>query len=149
MTFFNSGFQSPTTMPFRPHSSQTRRMQEMIDKYGRSHNIQDSLRTSTPPHIPNVPSTILLTGPTGNLGTDILALLLLSPSVRKIYAFNRPSKEGSVRDRIAAKFQSKGLNSALKLLFSDRFVALEGDLRRDDLGLEANQLQEVITLVLP
>ena len=66
-------------------------MEELVSRY-----------TSTfPAHVPIIPvpekDTVLVTGTTGALGSAVLASLVESPDVVKIYALNRPNhrREGS------------------------------------------------------
>ncbi|KAF9070458.1 male sterility protein-domain-containing protein [Rhodocollybia butyracea] len=99
----------------------------------------------------SVPSTtvVLLTGSTGNLGAQILATLLSTESVSKVYTLNRPSSKLSIEQRHKERFEDKGLNSSL--LSSKKLVLLEGESSQPKLGLTDvvyGQLQESLTLVI-
>lgn len=83
-------------------------------------------------------AVVLLTGSTGNLGSHILASLLASSRVRKVFTLDRGT---SPRDRLKASFKDRGL--ALDLLQSAKLVTLTGDLAKSDLGLGVQVLQEV------
>lgn len=68
---------------------------------------------------------VLLTGSTGNLGSDILVSLLREKSVVKIYVFNRP---GDAKKRQEERFVDKGLDPSLLTREGGKIVWLEGDL---------------------
>lgn len=86
-------------------------------------------------------SSVLLTGCTGNLGSDILALLLIDPNVSKVCALNRHSSKGSASARVHAQFVKKNLDVALLQLTKLSFA--EGDTALHNLGLEEGQYEEV------
>ncbi|KAG5652421.1 hypothetical protein H0H81_005069 [Sphagnurus paluster] len=92
------------------------------------------------------PTSILLTGTTGNLGSYILALLIADPKVARIYALNRSSARGPAVERIAAQFQKKGLD--VTALRSDKVSFIEGDTTKSDLGIDACLYNEVEYLVV-
>ncbi|KAG5644717.1 hypothetical protein DXG03_007941 [Asterophora parasitica] len=114
------------------YADQLDHMERLIEEYSRS-----KVSTPGPSQPPRrrgpVTSSILLTGSTGNLGSDVLALLLRDPSVTKIYALNRRSSRGPASERVRAQFSAKGLDVAA--LESEKLVYLEGDATQDDLGL--------------
>ncbi|KAF5362791.1 hypothetical protein D9757_011015 [Collybiopsis confluens] len=93
---------------------------------------------------------VLLTGSTGNIGTELLAGLVLSDSVERVYAFNRRSSSGSsILDRHRERFEDKGLD--VSLLDSSKLVFLEGDTSADDLGLSQDilyQLRQNLTIIV-
>ena len=88
-------------------------------------------------------AVVLLTGSTGNLGSHILASLLESSRVRKVFTLDRGT---SPRDRLKASFKDRRL--ALDLLQSAKLVTLTGDIAKSDLGLDVQVLQEVSIRVL-
>ncbi|KAI5884843.1 acetyl-CoA synthetase-like protein [Schizophyllum commune H4-8] len=88
-----------------------------------------------------LPATVLLTGTTGNLGAEVLAMLLKDDRVSRIYTLERAGKT-PVRERQHARFADKGFD--LSLLDSTKLVALEGDLSAEMLG----QSDEIITEML-
>ncbi|PPQ75779.1 hypothetical protein CVT24_002640 [Panaeolus cyanescens] len=89
-----------------------------------------------------------ITGTTGNLGSYLLSSLLCSDKVTKLYAFNRRGS-GSIRQRHVAALQDKGLD--VKVLDDKRLILLEGDLSKDNFGLDPKiyeQLRINVTLFL-
>lgn len=83
-------------------------------------------------------AVVLLTGSTGSLGSHILAFLLASPAVRKVYTLDRGVDS---KDRLKSSFTQRGL--PVDSLQSDKLVALVGDLSKSDLGLGESVLKEV------
>ena len=85
---------------------------------------------------------VLVTGSTGSLGCHLLAQLVSRTEVRRVYAFNRPSKDGTaLRRRQEAELLVQGLSA--QVLDSDRVVLLEGDLAQPMFGLPENVYSEV------
>ncbi|KAJ7195361.1 putative aminoadipate reductase [Mycena pura] len=85
---------------------------------------------------------VLLTGSSGSLGSQILALLLAEESVAHIYAFNRPSSRGlSSPERHRSAFQDRGLDTTL--LSSPKLSFVEGYTNLADLGLAADLYAEI------
>ncbi|KAJ7625710.1 hypothetical protein FB45DRAFT_922118, partial [Roridomyces roridus] len=80
-------------------------------------------------------TVILLTGTTGALGSHILAMLLESASVQRVYAFNRRGRT-PISERQNDAFVDRGLNT--ELLSSGKLAYLEGDTAKADLSLPAN-----------
>ncbi|KAG5649393.1 hypothetical protein H0H81_004129, partial [Sphagnurus paluster] len=86
----------------------------------------------------STPAVVLLTGSTGNLGSEVLAALLKDERVERIYAFNRPSKSGvTAVDRHVASFKDRGFD--LAFLESDKLVYVSGDATEPNLGLDDGQ----------
>ncbi|RDB25024.1 Non-reducing polyketide synthase azaA [Hypsizygus marmoreus] len=85
--------------------------------------------------------TVLLTGSTGHLGTDILAILLADVKVHKVYTLNRRSSEGPTSERHHGKFKSKQLDT--KLLKSRKLMSLDGDTSLANLGLDTSSYEEL------
>ncbi|KZV99483.1 acetyl-CoA synthetase-like protein [Exidia glandulosa HHB12029] len=84
----------------------------------------------------------LVTATTGGLGTNLLAQLLGTPYVDKVYALNRPGQSGtSLLNRHKAAFMDRGVDPSL--LDSDKFVLLEGDTTREDLGINSTVYDEM------
>ncbi|KAG6872432.1 hypothetical protein C0995_009766 [Termitomyces sp. Mi166 len=84
---------------------------------------------------------VLLTGSTGNLGSQILAALLKAGSVDKIYAFNRPANNETLFDRHRRRFRDIGLDTGV--LESKKLILVTGDSTRPDLGVERELYKEV------
>lgn len=83
-------------------------------------------------------AVVLLTGSTGNLGSHILASLLLCPWVSKVFTLDRGT---SPREKLKASFKDRGL--VLDLLQSEKLVTLTGDLTKSNLRLDIQVLQQV------
>jgi hypothetical protein len=134
---------------------------DMIVKY--THGIPPSIEgaeTDFPKY-----KTVLLTGSTGGLGSELLRILLVSERISHIYVLNRPSLPGKTSqcrqsdafiDRydlilfpegcLVADILSRGFDAAC--LSSSRLVFLEGDASQPYLGLDAAAYDEVRTGVL-
>lgn len=81
----------------------------------------------------------LITGSTGNLGSQIMETLLRDDSVTRIYAVNRVSGNPLVKH--VDRFIDKGFDVAL--LKSEKIVFLESDISQPGLGLSKEAYQEV------
>ena len=66
------------------------------------------------PSPPKCPVTVLLTGSTGHLGSEILALLLTDERVERVYTLDRAGKQ-NLRDRArkGAWLVERGSNSCM------------------------------------
>jgi len=85
---------------------------------------------------------VLLTGSTGNLGAQLLELLLQDPKVKTVYTLDRPaSGSKSVADRQAQRFADKGLDTTL--LNASKLVRLEGEASHKNLGLKSAVYEEL------
>lgn len=93
---------------------------------------------------------VLLTGGTGSLGSNILARLIESPQVSKIYSLSRRSSDKTtVEDRQKKSFEREGLDQSL--LKSSKVRLLEGDpsLSNFDLTLDVyEELQSSVTHII-
>lgn len=107
----------------------------MIDKY--SQDIRQPVYASCGQS--SEPIAVLLTGSTGNLGSQILAVLLADPKIGKVYTLNRPVPNSP--DRQAKSFQDRGL--PVSLLAQGKLVPLFGDYSRADFGLDEERWEEV------
>ncbi|KAG6888349.1 hypothetical protein C0995_009042 [Termitomyces sp. Mi166 len=115
-------------------------IEAMIEKYSVGLEASPSCGTFSAPKS----KVILLTGSTGNLGSQILADLLLDPSVERVYALNRASTgSASVLERQTERFVDKALD--VKLLESDRLFFVKGDTTLPRLGLSDELYNEVST----
>ncbi|KAG6906942.1 putative NRPS-like protein biosynthetic cluster [Tephrocybe rancida] len=113
-------------------------IEAMIEKYSAG---LESSTSSAKPFVAPKRKVVLLTGSTGNLGSQILADLLLDPSVERVYALNRASAGASMLDRHNVRFEDKALN--VDLLQSDRLVFVEGDTALPGLGLQEELYDEI------
>ncbi|KAG6840183.1 putative secondary metabolism biosynthetic enzyme [Blastosporella zonata] len=114
------------------------RIEEMIDKYS------VGLDNSTPntAFSRTGPAVVLLTGSTGNLGSEILAALLKDMRVDRVYAFNRQSQGTlSVEQRQFKAFKERGLKT--ELLDSEKLTYISGDSTQRNLGLDPSQYTQL------
>ncbi|KAJ7054635.1 putative aminoadipate reductase [Mycena amicta] len=96
---------------------------------------------------------VLLTGSTGNLGSELLAALLQNPRISRVYALNRSNTHISTIERQRESFRKRGLDTRLGLLDSDsaKLVFVDGAMETESLGLDAeryNQLRSSVTLII-
>ena len=74
---------------------------------------------------------VLMTGSTGNVGSQVLATLLADKRITKVYALNRPSTVSYNRQQAA--FLDRGLDAWL--LEDTKFTELVGDISKEYFGL--------------
>lgn len=116
-------------------------MRAMVEKYTATFPAFHRNETRPSPDS-DAGDVVLVTGTTGSLGSHLLNQLVSRSEVRRIYAFNRPSKDRTtLRQRQEAVFLEHGLSA--QLLSSDRVVLLEGDLAQPMFGLPENIYNEV------
>jgi Male sterility protein len=120
-------------------ASRGRELQTLVDKYTESFPTRLALNGSARPLPPG--DIYLLTGTTGGLGSNMLGHLLETPTVVRIYAFNRPSKSATSEARQLSAFRQRGLNT--NLLSNEKLVYIEGDLSKPAFGLGDKQYGEV------
>ncbi|KAG6902731.1 hypothetical protein C0995_012395 [Termitomyces sp. Mi166 len=114
-------------------SRESAAMEAMIAKY--SSGLETPLPNTTQSSASSS-AVVLLTGSTGHLGSQILAMLLDDSRVEKVYAYNRPPKTGTktLLQRHSEKFEEIGLN--VELLKSEKLVLISGDAAEPSLGLD-------------
>ncbi|KAF8906327.1 male sterility protein-domain-containing protein [Mucidula mucida] len=79
---------------------------------------------------------VLVTGTTGFLGTGILAKLLESPDVRRIYAINRSAKDGTALEaRHRAAFEERGYDP--RLIDLPKLLLVETSITERGLGVDS------------
>ncbi|CUA71917.1 L-aminoadipate-semialdehyde dehydrogenase [Rhizoctonia solani] len=83
---------------------------------------------------------VVVTGTTGGLGSHLLAQLLESDKVEKVWAMNRKSSKGN-REREIGSFEDKQLD--VSLLKSEKLVFMDTDLEDPKLGLSDRAYDEV------
>jgi FlaA1/EpsC-like NDP-sugar epimerase len=92
-----------------------------------------------------LPTIVLLTGSTGNLGSYLLSTLVHQQNVNRIYCLNRRSTmRVDLAERQKKTLGELGLDTSI--LSSPKVVLLEGDVAQDRLGLENDIFEEVIAL---
>ncbi|KAI0749979.1 male sterility protein-domain-containing protein [Daedaleopsis nitida] len=98
---------------------------------------------SRPPSLRPRPKTgkdvVLITGTTGNFGSDLLENLLREDTIGKIYAVNRRGSQALERQKAA--FREREFDETI--LDSERFIMVEGDLGAPWLGIEPTLLEEI------
>ncbi|KZV94434.1 acetyl-CoA synthetase-like protein [Exidia glandulosa HHB12029] len=87
---------------------------------------------------------VLVTGTTGGLGSNLLALLLKDPAVEKVYAVNRAGTK-ALKDRHEENFKDRGLD--VELLKNGKVVFLEASTSKPGLGIDAKVYDEIRTSV--
>ncbi|KAL1699760.1 hypothetical protein EV121DRAFT_295858 [Schizophyllum commune] len=107
--------------------------------------------TTLPKYVPakvakplEYPVSVLLTGTTGNLGAEILQMLLKDGRVERIYTLERPGS-ASVVERQRARFVDKGFG--LSLLDSKKLVPLQGDVCAERLGQSEEVFKEMLNTI--
>lgn len=83
---------------------------------------------------------VLITGTTGSLGCYLLATLLSSPDIRRVYALNRRSRHG-LKDRQRNALTERGLDGGI--VESTKLVLLVGDIAKSMMGLPVDVYTEV------
>jgi hypothetical protein len=83
---------------------------------------------------------VLITGTTGNLGSQVLESMLRDKRVERVYVLNRPSSGESMKKHLE-RFEDKGFDG--RLLASSKLVLLEGDVAKDGLALPKEVYAEV------
>lgn len=115
-------------------------IEKMIEKY--SAGLHSGVTLQPIQGLPKAPVVVLLTGSIGNLGSQILSLLLKAENVGRVYAMNRPSSTLSMIQRHKERFVDRGLETSL--LQSKKLVFVEGDTSRPYLGLQESFYDEVV-----
>jgi hypothetical protein len=127
------------TSPAGDQSSVIEEIHSMIQKYN-SNWTDDKVF----PMIGAQPSKefVVLTGGTGALGSYLLALLLETVNVEKVWVLNRKSKDGSMgaKERQRVAFDDKLLD--VRLLEHTKLAIWEADLGSEMLGLKKEQYEE-------
>ena len=85
--------------------------------------------------------TVLVTGTTGSLGTQLLAQLIRMPTVTRVYALNRGEPE-ETRRRQENAFERQAISSSVAR--STKVVYLQGDITSSALGLGLKTRDEVL-----
>jgi Male sterility protein len=99
-------------------------------------------------HVPTSPAVdgevFLVTGTTGALGSAVLAVLVATESVRKIFAFNRPSSSKGIVERQKEALKSRGYDPEIAV--SSKVTLVEGKLDGSGLGVDQALEDEVYIL---
>ena len=130
----------------RAEGSQVAAIEEMINKYSFSpkplDNDASAITIEDESGTADRNVVVLLTGSTGNLGSQVLEDLLLDSAIHRVFTLNRASSSSkSQLDRHSDRFRDKGLD--LNVLQSKKWTPLEGDLALEGLGLSEAVYKEV------
>ncbi|GJJ11665.1 putative NRPS-like protein biosynthetic cluster [Clathrus columnatus] len=124
------------------------RMEDLIKKYTQQWPVHTP-RPVTIKEDDGSGDVVLLTGSTGGLGSQLLARLLVSHQVSKVYAFNRPQQQKSSYERHVEVFLDRG--NDVELLKSSKLVFVEGDTSVDGFGIDLelfNEIRNSVTTVI-
>lgn len=98
-----------------------------------------------------ISETLLVTGTTGSLGTEIVAHLLNAPSIARIYAVNRGTFDSGVADGVCASMRARQEKSFKRqghsesLSRSDKIIYLEGDASLPYFGLDDTTRDDILS----
>jgi len=125
-------------------------MERLVKEY--STFATTSRPTTSGPHPPSTTpdKTVLLTGPTGSLGSHILHQLLQSPQVTHIYLLIRGATPHAARERVLKALSSRHLPISLSN-FDSKTTILPCKLSEPSLGLSPSTLETLrssITTIL-
>ncbi|KAI0312090.1 male sterility protein-domain-containing protein [Amylostereum chailletii] len=132
--------------PDPPKDSVLQEMWTMLDKHSVFDCPVKAVRRPTSASTSNTAvddgDVVVLTGTTGRLGTYLLAQLLASRRVRKIYALNRENAT-PLRERQAQAFRTYNFDVALLDVAAEKLSLLVGDMTRHNLGLPYEVYEEI------
>ncbi|KAH9077806.1 acetyl-CoA synthetase-like protein [Lactarius deliciosus] len=114
-------------------------LQALVEKYTETFPARPAVNGSG--HQLPAGDTYLLTGTTGGLGSNMLAQLLASPTIMRVYAFNRPSRSATSEARQRSAFEKRGLDTSL--LSSRKLVYVEGDLNAPTFAVNDRLYEEI------
>lgn len=122
------------------------RMQNLIEKYSSDFRL----------HVPVTREAdgehIVLTGATGSLGAHIVAQLVQSDNVRKVYCLVRAKSTSAARRRVAQSLRTRKVSLGLSPAAERKIVALPADLSNpENLGLDDNvfcKIKQTVTSVI-
>ncbi|KAJ5736726.1 acetyl-CoA synthetase-like protein [Penicillium malachiteum] len=123
------------------------KIKESIPREGRIQNLVNKYTSDLPKNRPTKweqsasPSTVILTGSTGSLGTYLLDNLLNTPSISKVYCFNRSNAE----QRQKNSFAEKGL--ALEADWNSKVEFLQVSFGEVRFGLSEEKYVELLASV--
>jgi hypothetical protein len=122
------------------------RIQEMLDKVDKYSSFRIQRACLLIPNAIAQGDVVLLTGSTGGFGCNILAQLVISETVTKIYALNRPSFQGtSLLSRQVDALRNHGFNP--DTLLHPKVVLVECDLTLPTLGISTSLFEEVTSVL--
>lgn len=86
--------------------------------------------------------TVVLTGATGALGAHIVAQLVSSPSVARVYALVRAKDDTNAAERVASSLKQRRVRT-LKAEETAKIVSLASNIDKADLGLSPDRYTEI------
>ncbi|GAD98608.1 NRPS-like enzyme [Paecilomyces variotii No. 5] len=116
-------------------------MKILIAKYGHFEGPKDRSTVSSSA------SSVVLTGATGSLGAHLLATLIRSPSVSKVYCLVRAQTHQNAAARVIASLRERRVYHTLSLKQRRKIIALASDLSQPMLGLDTQRHSEIATQV--
>ena len=123
-------------------------MQKLVAEYGTFDKSEFSfspLHSSLQDGINRGGVSILLTGPTGSLGSHLLLQLLQNPSVKHIYLLVRGASSHAARERVIKALTSRSLS--IPSSFDVKVTILPCKLSSPDLGLSSKQYRDLVDQV--
>jgi hypothetical protein len=115
-------------------------MVQMVEKF--SFNMDDSIKETSNTGKPTV---VLITGTSGNLGSQILVNLAENNAAHRIHALNRTSSGcQSISERHKGRFDNMALNYGV--LNFEKLVHIDGDTSEEGPGLKQGVYEEVSLL---
>ncbi|KAJ5407938.1 hypothetical protein N7509_001821 [Penicillium cosmopolitanum] len=122
------------------------RMQSLIEKYS------NDFKRHVPVEREADGQHIVLTGATGSLGAHIVAQLVQSDDVRKVYCLVRAKTTSAARRRVAQSLYARKVSLGLTPAAERKIVALPADLTNsDNMGLDDelfNRIKRTVTSVI-
>ncbi|KAH8804476.1 putative NRPS-like enzyme [Xylogone sp. PMI_703] len=98
-------------------------------------------------HVPRAKSSegehIVLTGATGSLGAHMLAILVRSNNVKKVYCLVRASSPAEARNRVIQSLHLRKLYTGLSSIARQKVICLQSDLSLPSLGLEKKVFEKI------
>jgi Male sterility protein len=118
----------------KPSQASKVEMLNLVAKYGKDFAVHQGSAAT-----PSV-DIVLVTGTTGAIGSVVLAELVKSPRVARIFAFNRKGTM-TLPERQKKAFEDRGLDPIL--VDSPKIVLLEADLAQPKFGVNDKLMDEV------
>ncbi|CAL1699334.1 unnamed protein product [Somion occarium] len=109
-------------------------MLKMVERYS------DSLFSHAPSTSSPLQDTVVLTGTTGGLGATLLAHLVASPAIGRVYALNRHNHQ-PLKERQRLALQLRGFDESI--VNTEKIVLVETDLEKERMGLSPEVYEEI------
>ncbi|KAI0749988.1 male sterility protein-domain-containing protein [Daedaleopsis nitida] len=112
---------------------------DILLKIAESHSADLPMRPAVLRPRPSAKDVVLVTGTTGNFGTDLLENLLRDDAIERVYAVNR--RGSRAMERQEASFRDRGYDE--DILHSGKFRMVEGNLDAPGFDIEPALLEEI------